>query len=43
MHMCVGGIEFATVSKIFRLDIGTVPTVWYFLFFILFVNYIELV
>ena len=32
--MCVGGggIDFVSASVIFRLDLGTVPTVWYFLF-----------
>jgi hypothetical protein len=34
--MCVGGIDVASVFSIFRLDVGTVPTVWYFLFFALF-------
>ena len=34
MDMCAMGIEFASVSKIFRLDFGIVPTVWYFMFFI---------
>jgi hypothetical protein len=32
MHMCVGGIDFTSVSTIFfLLDIGIVRTVWYFL------------
>jgi len=29
MYMCVRGHDFASVSKIFRLDIGTVLTVWW--------------
>jgi hypothetical protein len=35
MYMCVTGIEFASVSKIFLLDFETLPTVCCFLFFIL--------
>jgi len=35
MHMCVDGIDFASVSSIFRIDFRTVLTVWYSLFFIL--------
>jgi hypothetical protein len=30
--MCVSAIDFASVYKIFRLDLGTVLTVWYFCF-----------
>ena len=29
MYMCVKGIDFVIVSKIFLFDFGTVPTVWY--------------
>ena len=27
--MCVKGIDFVIVSKIFQFDFGTVPTMWY--------------
>jgi hypothetical protein len=30
--MCVMCIDFASVSTIFQLDFGIVPTVWYFFF-----------
>ena len=33
--MCVRGIDFP-LTTIFQLDFRTVPTMWYFLFFILF-------
>ena len=33
--MCVRGIDFP-LATIFQLDFRTVPTMWYFLFFILF-------
>jgi len=36
VYMCVRGVDFAPVDTIFLLDFGTVSTVWYFLFFILF-------
>ena len=32
--MCAMCIEFASVSKIFRLNFGIVLTVWYFMLFI---------
>jgi hypothetical protein len=38
MYMCVMGVNFVSVSTILRLDFRTVPTVWYFLFFILFIS-----
>lgn len=31
--MCVRDIDFATVCRIFSLDFGTVPRVWYFFSF----------
>ena len=31
MHLYVRGIDFISVSTIFQLDFGTVPTMWYFL------------
>ena len=36
--MCVMGIDFASVSKTLRLDVGTVLTVWYFCFSIAFTH-----
>jgi hypothetical protein len=30
MYMCVTGIDIASISTIFGLDFGNVPTVWYF-------------
>ena len=30
------GIDLASVSTIFQLNFGTVPTVWYFLVFVLY-------
>ena len=35
--MCVRGIDFVSASTIFRSDFGTVPTLWYLLFFIYFI------
>jgi len=32
VNVCLD-INFASVSTIFKLDFGTVPVVWYFLFF----------
>ena len=32
MDICVGIIDFASITKIFTLDSGDVLTVWYFLF-----------
>jgi len=34
--MCVLGVSVLSLSVIYLLDFETVPTVWYFLFFILF-------
>ena len=31
--MCVRGINFASISTIFLLDMGTVATMWYFIVF----------
>ena len=31
MYMCVGGIDFISVSTIFLLGFGFVSTVWYFI------------
>ena len=41
MHLYVRGIDFISVSMIFQLDFGTVPTMWYFLdvYFIVLLNY----
>jgi len=36
--MCVRNIGFYSVSTIFQLDVGTIPTVWYYFLFILFTN-----
>ena len=33
MYMCNRGINFTSVSTVFQLDFGTVPKVWYYLFF----------
>ena len=33
MYMSVKGVDFDSVFTIFRLDLETVPTVWFFLFF----------
>ena len=30
MYMCVRDVDHASVSMMFQLDFGTVPTVWYF-------------
>jgi len=38
LYMCVRGIDVASVCTIFRFNFGTVLTVWYFLFSILFVQ-----
>jgi hypothetical protein len=32
MYMCACGIDFPYVYTIFRLDLGTILTVWYFSF-----------
>jgi len=48
MYMCVGGhvyvcrIEFASISTIFLLNVPPVLSVWYFLFFILFVRFYKI-
>jgi hypothetical protein len=34
--VCVSTIDFASVYKIVRLDLGTVLTVWYFSFLLYF-------
>jgi len=38
MFMCIKGTVFASVAEIFRLDVGTIMTVWYILVFHLFVS-----
>jgi hypothetical protein len=30
MSVCVRGVDFASVSRNFRVKFGTVPKVWYF-------------
>ena len=37
MYLHDGGVLILTLSTIFLLDFGTVPTVWYFVVFCLFV------
>jgi hypothetical protein len=33
MCVCVRGVDFASVSRNFRVEFGTVPIVWYFFVF----------
>ena len=45
--MFVKGVDFDSVFTIFRLDLETVPTVWFFLFFfpillLIFVGFFEM-
>jgi len=37
VYMCVRDVAFPSVYIIFQLDFETVPSVWYYLFFTLFV------
>ena len=36
MYICVLEVSIFPFSTIFHLDLGTVPTVWYFLFLFVF-------
>ena len=38
-RICFKGVNFVSVSTIFRLSFGIVPTVWYFLFLIFIVPF----
>jgi len=40
--MCVRDIDYTSISTIFPLDFGNVPTVYHFLFTILFQRFIVL-
>jgi hypothetical protein len=42
MYMCVRSIAFTPGSMNFRLDFWTVPTVWYFSFFMLLITRIRI-